>query len=73
MIKLWDATNLPLEDFERLAYATDDHIVVSIKMVRAIATRAIAAEREHNKELKELQDKLTLYEVRFAADEEDEG
>lgn len=73
MIKLWDATNLPLEDFERLAYATDDNIVVSIKMVRAITTRALAAEREHNKAMQELEDKLTQYEVRFAAVEEDEG
>jgi hypothetical protein len=63
MIKLWDAENLPLEDFAKLAYATDDSIVVSIKMVRAIADRALKVEREHAADLQHLQNKLDAAEA----------
>jgi hypothetical protein len=65
MIKLWDAVNLPLEDLEKLAYSTDDSIVVSIRMVRAVVTRARDAEREHAADLQSLQDKLDDTEARL--------
>lgn len=70
MIKLWDTENLPLEDLERVAYATDDNVVVSIKMVRALATRALRMERKHADELGRLNSELDELEARFSEAED---
>lgn len=45
MLTLWEAKNLPLAEVERSAYATDDRVVVSIKVARALVRRAL---RAHN-------------------------
>jgi hypothetical protein len=69
-ITLFQAEHLPFEDVERLAYACDDNYPVSVKLVRAIAHRAIKAREDDAALIKRLEAENTALEVQIAEMEE---
>jgi hypothetical protein len=66
MITLYQVEHLPLEDLERLAYAADDNCPTTIKMVRALAHRAVKARVEDADRIRELEAENTALEVEIS-------
>jgi len=73
ILTLFQAEHLPFEDIERLAYACDDNYPVSIKLVRALARRALEDREADEKRIQDLENENTALEVQVAELEEDAG
>lgn len=69
-ITLFQAEHLPFEDIERLAYACDDNYSVSVKLVRAVAHRAVKAREDDVARIRQLENENTALEVQIAELEE---
>lgn len=72
-ITLFQAEHLSFEEIERLAYACDDNYPVSVKLVRAIAHRAVKARESDVARIQQLENENTALEVQIAELEEEAG